>query len=172
MHKNLIKEINFSLKQLKADRDWQVTRVSNFEGDWFKKEKTINPAEALRIIGRLERHWGIYITSIFPEYEWGNYGEAWPVSHKCAAINVPATKIYSSSIIHEVSHGIVECAKLFHRNGKKIKDPGHGTLWTGVYAYNTMRILEKDITGPMALYNIKQAEQNCISDFRDYFKSA
>jgi len=172
MHKNLVAAFNAPLKHLKANKDWQVAKVNNFEGGWFNKEKTINVSEALCIIRCLEQHWGIYITPIFPEYEWDNLGEAWSISHKCAAINVSAKHIYPSTIIHEISHGIVECAKQFHYNGNKIKDPGHGPLWTGVYAYNIMKILKKDITGPMGLYKIKQVPQDHIIEFREYFKKA
>jgi len=171
MDKKLISSLNMPSKHLKALRDWQATKVNTFEGKWFTKERKIKIPTALDIINRLENHWNIYVSPIFPEYKWHNFGEAWPVSYRCVAINVSAKELFASTVIHEVSHGIVECAKTFHKNGRKLKDPGHGAIWCGVYAYNTMLITNKDITGPLALHNIKQVNQDDILKFRDYFKN-
>lgn len=114
----------------------------------------------------------MFVTPIFPECEMESGGEAWAVSKKAAAINIPLTNLYPSVIVHEFSHGIVECTREFNDHGKKIKDPGHGALWSGTYVHNIERILNINIWGPLLAHNIKVTDQDTIEEFRGFFKSA
>lgn len=172
MTRSLLARINAPTAHLSTTRDWQVSKIYGFEQFWFAKEKRVSAEEALKIIGDLSRHWGMFVTPIFPECEMDNGGEAWAVSKRAAAINISHSHLYPSILVHEFSHGIVECTREFNEHGKKIKDPGHGALWAGVYAHNIDRILKKDIRGPLLTHNIKVADQDTIEEFRGFFKSA
>ena len=169
MGRSLVLEINKYSKNLKANRDWQVSKVYNLEHEFFNNEKKIEQYEANRIVRKLENHWKILITEIYPEYEREYAGETWPINKKAAAINIVTKYLYPSVTIHEVSHGIVDCFTVFHKN--TIKEPGHGPFWTGVYAYNLKLILNKDIREDFKKYSIRSIPHETVQKFREYFIS-
>lgn len=169
MDNDLIRNINQYTKNLKGKRDSQVSRVYALENKLFKKEKLIFQVEASKIVRKLENHWKILITQIYPEYEGEYEGETWPINKKSAAVNISANGLYPYMVIHEVSHGITECCTMFHE--KRIKEPGHGPFWCGVYAYNLNYILNYDITCKFDQHKIRYVDRGVIEDFRQYFKT-
>ena len=170
MGKGLVREINQYTKNLKCDRDWQVKRVYNFEHRVFAKEKVVPQHEANKIVKKLERHWKILITQVYPESNREYEGESWTISSKAAAINVVTKALYPSVIIHEVSHGIVDCFTEFHK--PTVKEPGHGPFWCAVYLYNIQYILGLDLTNEMKFDRIRVANPETVHRFRDYFINA
>lgn len=169
MRKDLIRNINYYTKDLKSKRDWQVSRVYKFENTFFKNEKGISVAEANKIVRKLERHWNMLITQVYPEYEEAHGGDSWPIGRKSSAINVYSTSLYPSVIVHEVSHGITECTKKFH--SPNIRDPGHGALWCGVYVYNIKLITGLNIEQELLSRSIRVVDRATIQTFKEYFKN-
>jgi len=168
MGTDLIREINQYTKNLKCKRDWQVSRVYDLEHKVFAKEAKIARHEASKIVKKLERHWNMLITAIYPEGDDEYAGETWPISKKAAALNVYSNGLYPSVIVHEVSHGIVECCTKFHSN--KLKEPGHGPFWCGVYAYNLNYILGTNMAEEFDRASIRVVDLETIEKFRHYFK--
>lgn len=170
MGRSLVLEINKYSKNLKANRDWQVSKVYNLENVVFKYEKIIEQHEANKLVRKLERHWKILITDIYPVCDREYAGETWPINKRAAAINILANYLYPSTVVHEVSHGIVDCCTTFYK--KSIKEPGHGPLWCGVYLYNLKYALGLDIEKEFENKSIIFAKSDTIQRFREYFISA
>lgn len=170
MNRSLVREINQYTKDLKCKWDWQAHRIHKFDTDFFKKEKKIFPYEANLIVHDMEQHWKILITTVYPEYQGQHFGEAWPVSRKAAAINISKDYLYPSTVIHEVSHGIVECCTTFHKSS--IREPGHGAFWAGVYAYNLKHFINQDVTEEFSNCSIRSISEETVEKFRSYFISS
>lgn len=172
MERGLVREINSYLKGLQGNRDWQSSKICDVEHDSLAFQKTILPSAANKIVKSIERHWGIMVNQIYPEFKFYYDGytlsESWPVSSKACAINIPLSFLKPYIIVHEVSHGIAECSRIFHSKG--IREPGHGPLWTGIYVYNMNKFLDIDIWDEMRENGVRVAEEETILKLRKYFK--
>jgi hypothetical protein len=172
MGRGLVREINSYLKGLEAKTDWQQSKIYNIDHYLYKTENIINPTESNKIVKKLERHWGILVNQIYPEYKFyddGTMGESWPISKKTCAINIPLNHLKACTLIHEFSHGITECAKIFY--SKSLKEPGHGPMWCGIYAYNLNLILGIDIESKMRENGVRYIEEETVSKIRKHFLS-
>lgn len=173
MERGLVREVNSYLTGLQGHRDWQKSKICNLEHRKFIFQDTISPVESNKIVKKMERFWGILVNQIYPEfkfyYDGHTLAESWPVSSKACAINIPVEFLKPYIIVHEVSHGIVECSRVFHSKG--IREPGHGPFWSGIYAYNLKHFLKIDISEEMRDNGIRLAEEETILKLRNHFKS-
>lgn len=171
MGRGLVREINSYLQGLQGNTDWQRSKIYNIDHVLHATEDVISPTDANRIIRKLERHWGILVNQIYPEfkfYECGTMAESWPVAKKACAVNIPIQNLKPSIVVHEVTHGISECARVFHSPG--LREPGHGPMWTGLYAYNLKYSLGIDIWDQLKENGIRCIEETTISKIRTHFK--
>lgn len=170
--KELKECINNSLEGCKATKDFQTSRVYEFHTDL--KEKLISPDQAKTIVKKLDRLWKIKTVALFPE-KWDDlYGYGWPLSKREAAIQLPPDLVTPSFVIHEHSHGVVECFKTFFKEGSGIREPGHGPLFCGVLAFNMYWTSGKpfvDIEEQMRYYALRVLDKDAILTFKRIFKT-
>lgn len=170
MGKGLVREINSYLQGLKGKSDWQRSRIYDIDHGLITSQEPVCPTEANRIVKRLERHWGILVNQIYPEFKFysdGTIAESWPVSNKACAINIPLQSLKPCIVVHEVTHGITECSRTFHSPG--LREPGHGPMWCGIYAYNLKLALGIDIRDEMEENGIKCIKEETVLKIRKHF---
>lgn len=171
MGKGLVREINACLKGLKGNTDWQRSKIYNVDHALYKTQDNISPTESNSIVKKLEAHWGILVQQVYPEFKFysdGTMGESWPVAKKACAVNIPLEFLKPCTIVHELSHGITECARVFHSPG--LREPGHGPMWCGIYAYNLKFALDIDIEDQMKDNGIRCISDETVLKIRDHFK--
>jgi hypothetical protein len=170
MGRGLVREINAYLQGLKGNKDWQRSRIYDIDYELYKSQTSIIPVESNAIVKKLENHWKILVNQIYPEFTFyndGTMGESWPVAKKACAINIPLQNLKPCTVVHEVSHGISECAKTFHSPG--LREPGHGPMWCGIYAYNLNLVLGIDIRDKMNDNGIRSISEETVLKIRKHF---
>lgn len=174
--KELKESINNSLEGCKATKDFQTSRVYQFHADLT--ETLIPSDKANKIVKKLDRLWRIKTVALFPE-KWapenGYYvGHGWSLSKRQAAIQIPPELLTTSYIIHEHSHGVVECFKDYFKESSDIREPGHGPLFCGVLAFNLYWITGQsyvDIEEQMRYHSLRVLDKNSVLTFKRIFKS-
>lgn len=170
--KELKKAVDDCLEGCKATKDFQTSRVYEYHADL--NEKTIKPEKAREIVKRLDRLWRIKTIALFPE-KWGEEeGCGWALSKRQAAIQLHPKLVCPSYVIHEHSHGVVECFRNFHKQFSGIREPGHGPLFCGVMAFSIHWITGQsfvDIEEQMRYYSLRVLDKNSVLTFKRIFKS-
>lgn len=169
----LIKQIKKGLKKSLGTRvgikEFQRSKIYTFHEDL--KESHIKPNVCHSVVKQLDKYWRIKTTELYPE-RWDDFSaEGWPLAKRYAAIQVPHTMMTLSYIVHEHSHGVVECF-LNYDDIKDITDPGHGVLWTGVFCLSFSKILDvsfNDITNKLEKYGISWLDEDTVIKFRELF---
>lgn len=170
--KELREAVDNCLDGCKATKDFQTSRVYEYHTDL--NEKIISPERAKKIVKKLDRLWRIKTVTLFPEKWDEEYGYGWPLSKREAAIQLPPDLIAPSFVIHEHSHGVVECFKNFFKHSTNIREPGHGPLFCGVMAYSLYWTTGKpyvDIEEEMRYYALRVLGKNSVETFKRIFKS-
>lgn len=163
--------VNESLRNCKATRDFQTSRVYQYHHDL--NETPISVRKAEKIIHRLDRLWNIKTVQLYPEVWDKDIGYGWTLSKRGAAIQLPSTMRTVSYLIHEHSHGVVESFRTYFKEFNGIREPGHGPLFCGVMAFSLHWITGQsyvDIEAEMRYYSIRVLEKDAVLKFKKIFK--
>lgn len=170
--KELVESVDNCLNGCKSTKDFQTSRVYEYHTDL--KEKIIKTEKAREIVKRLDRLWRIKTISLFPEKWEEEEGYGWALSKREAAIQLHPELVCPSFVIHEHSHGVVECFRNFYPASSNIREPGHGPLFCGVLAFNMHWITGKpyvDILEEMRYYSLRVLDKDSVLTFKRIFKS-
>lgn len=167
--KHITKGLNKSLGSRIGKKEFQRSKIYGFHE--ALAEEYVKPNVCHSIVKKLDKYWGIHTTELYPE-KWSEFcAEGWPLSKRYSAIQIPHKMMTLSYVVHEHSHGVVECF-LNYDNIKEIYDPGHGVLWTGVFGLSFSHVLNvsySDITEKLESYKISLVDEPTVLAFRELF---
>jgi len=169
--KDLRLSIDYSFGDCKGNRDYQASKIYQYHADL--KEPPINYDKANKIVKRLDRLWNIKTVQLYPEKWEEDIGHAWVLSKRQAVIQLPISMRSVSQVIHEHSHGVVEAFRTYFPEYKNIKEPGHGPLFCGVYAFNYSWITDRlyvDTVEDLRYYSLRVLGKDPVLKFKKFFK--
>lgn len=174
---SLIRKVNKGIKDVLGNRtgskDFQRNKVYNLHDKI--PEDIISEHECHKIVRRLDSQWNIYTTDLYPETcIYGEkdcvFAEGWPLNKRHAAIQIPRIMATKSITAHEHAHGVLEC--FLHNDKTSIKDPGHGPLWAGIFAWNLSKVLKRDyseVKDVLEQFKVLVIDEDTILTFRKLF---
>ena len=136
------------------------------------EESNIDVDVANKFVKKLDRLWKIKTIALYPEKWDVNHAEGWPLARRYGAIQVPFNMLTISYIAHEHAHCVVECFRDYD-GLQGIREPGHGPLWCGVFAFNYARIIGAnylDVFNCLKYNKILTVDELTTNNFRRYFR--